>query len=111
MKRITLFVMFLSIIFCFANYTQGSVTHTVSFDRSKLQQWIEDEWDRFSYENADPFGKVGEPEIPAVSVYLIIPANILLSKNEINRTIKIIEIAIGKSSISESGILKLNRNK
>ncbi|PIS28429.1 MAG: hypothetical protein COT43_06380, partial [Candidatus Marinimicrobia bacterium CG08_land_8_20_14_0_20_45_22] len=84
MKRITLFVMFLSIIFCFANYTQGSVTHTVSFDRSKLQQWIEDEWDRFSYENADPFGKVGEPEIPAVSVNLIIPTGQSVSSITIN---------------------------
>ncbi len=84
MKRVTLLVIFFSILFCSLNYIQGAVTHTVSFDRAKLKQWIEDDWNRFSYENTMPFGKVGEPEIPAISINLIIPSGQSVSSITIN---------------------------
>ena len=46
-----------------------------------------------------------------VSVYRIIPAKILLNKNEIVRMTIINEIAIGRYLISCGGILKLNLNR
>ncbi len=61
------------VICCFWRFTSASMTQTVKFDKSDFKLYAEDKYDRISSDKYGTFGKEGEPELPGVSITLIIP--------------------------------------
>ena len=85
MKKLTLVIIIM--IGCL-RFSYASLTYTVSFNRSDLTHWCEEEWERFSYEAAGTFGEEGSPELPGISVTLIIPSGQSVSSVTINSNIR-----------------------
>ncbi|MBN2602332.1 MAG: T9SS type A sorting domain-containing protein [Candidatus Marinimicrobia bacterium] len=74
----------LLIIICNLYLVLANVTHTVNFVQSDLRISKEGDYDRLSYSESMNFDKEGSPELPGISVNLIIPSGQSVSSIQIN---------------------------